>query len=254
MTSAVVFARKEVHEIVRTWRIWVLPGILLLFAVSAPFLARYTPELVTALAGDQLGGIHLAAPTYLDSYAQWIKNLTQITLFALIIIEGGIVSSEVTSGTAILLLTKPLSRVAFVVVKAVVHSVFLAVLLVLGTLVSWGLTAVVFGAAPAAPIWDSALVWLVLGVFYVATMTLLSVAIRSSAGAAGAGIAVFIVLSVAGLWKPLNDFSPAGLAGRATSLAADAATSPVLWPVLISLAASIAFVALAAAIFRRAEL
>ncbi|MEP6843089.1 MAG: ABC transporter permease subunit [Pseudolysinimonas sp.] len=249
-----VFATKEVHEIFRTWRIWVLPGILLLFAVSAPFLARYTPELVTALAGSQLDGIHLPAPTYLDAYAQWIKNLTQITLFALIIIEGGIVSSEVAAGTVILVLTKPLSRSAFVVAKAFVQSVFLAVLLALATLVNWGLTAAVFGTAPPGPVWAGAFVWLVLGVFYVATMTLLSAAIPSPAGAAGAGIAVFIGLSVAGLWKPLYDYSPAGLSARATTLAADVSTTSPFWPVIVSLAASMVLVALATAVFRRKEL
>jgi ABC-2 type transport system permease protein len=249
-----VFAGKEVREILRTWRIWVLPGILLLFAVSAPFLARFTPELVTALAGDQFGGLKLPPGTALDSYAQWIKNLTQITLFALIIIEGGIVSTEVTTGTAILVLTKPVSRGAFVVAKALVQSVFLAVVLVVGTLVTWGLTDAVFGTAPAGPIWASSSVWLVLGVFYVAMMTLFSVLIRSQAGAAGVGIAAFIVLSVAGLWKPLSDYSPAGLAGRATSLAADTATTSPLWPIIVSLAASVALVWLATWVFRRAEL
>jgi ABC-2 type transport system permease protein len=249
-----VFAGKEAHEILRTWRIWVLPGILLLFAVSAPFLARFTPELVTALAGDQLGGLTLPPGTDLDSYGQWIKNLTQITLFALIIIEGGIVSTEVTTGTAILVLTKPVSRSAFVVAKALVQSIFLVVALAIATLVCWGLTAAVFGTAPAGPLWAGSAVWLVLGVFYVAMMTLFSVAIRSQAGAAGAGIAAFIVLSVAGLWKPLSDFSPAGLAGRATSRAAGTATASPLWPILISIAASAALVWAAAAVFRRAEL
>jgi len=198
--------------------------------------------------------VHLPAATYLDSYGQWIKNLTQITLFALIIIEGGIVSSEVTAGTVILVLTKPLSRSAFVVAKAVVQSIFLAVLLTFGTLVSWGLTAAVFGTAPAGPIWDAALVWLVLGLFYVAVMTLLSVSIPSAAGAAGGGIAVFVALSVGALWKPLTDFSPAGLPGRAATLAAHTTTSSPLWPVLTSLAASIVLVWLAALVFRRKEL
>ena len=119
MRSALVFARKELREILRTWRIWVLPGIMLFFAASGPFLARYTPEIITAVAGNQLGGLTLPPPTFLDSYSQWMKSLAQITLFALIVIDGGIISSERTAG--ILVLTKPLSRTAFVVVKAVVH-------------------------------------------------------------------------------------------------------------------------------------
>ena len=92
----------------------------------------------------------MPTPTYLDAYAQWAKNLTQIVLFAIIIIYGGLSRPERKSGTAILVLTKPVSRSAFVVAKAVVHSVFLALALVvtLGTLVTWGATALVFGKAP----------------------------------------------------------------------------------------------------------
>ena len=254
MNGYLVFAAKEAKEIVRTWRIWVLPAIVVFFALTGPFLARYTPQIVGAVAGGQLGHIVLPPATYLDAYSGWIKNLSQITLFAIIIIYGGIVSSEVRSGTVLLVLTKPLSRGAFVSVKVVVNSAFVAVLLVAGTLITWALTAAIFGKAPAGPLWSGAAVWLVLAVFYIAVMTLLSVAIGSSAGAAGAGIGVFALLSIAGIWKPLADYSPAGLAAHAATLAAHVATSSVLWPVASSLAATVVLAVVAAAVFRRKEL
>jgi len=254
MSAALVFARKEAVEIVRTWRIWVLPAIILLFAITAPLLARFTPEIVGAVAGNQLGGVTLPPGTALDASGQWIKNLSQITLFALIIIYGGIVSSETSSGTAILVLTKPMSRAAFVAVKAVIHSAFLVVLALLGALVTWGLTAAVFGEAPAGPVWWSTLVWIVLGVFYIALMTFFSVLIPSAAGAAGAGLGAFVLLTIAGLWKPLGDHSPAGLAGQAATLAAGQKAPDMLWPVLVSLAVAVALVVAAALLFRRKEL
>jgi ABC-2 type transport system permease protein len=249
-----VFIGKELREILRTWRIWVLPAILFFFALSGPVIARFTPEIVGALAGSQLGAITLPDPTHVDAYAAWIKNLSQITLFALIIIYGGIVSAETRSGTAILVLTKPVSRGAFVVVKAVVHSLFLAVLVVLGTLVTWAVTAVVFGASPGGPLWTSSLVWLVYGVLFMAVMTLFSVLISSAAGAAGAGIGVYALLSIASIWTPLKDYSPAGLPGQAATLATHTTTPSSLWPVLTSLALSILLVAVAALLFRRREL
>ena len=252
MNGFTVFARKETQEILRTWRLWVLPGILMFFAATGPPLARYTPEIVTAFAGDQLTGL-IPTATYLDAYGQWTKNLTQIALFALIIIYGGIVSAESRSGTAILVLTKPVSRSAFVVVKAVVNSVFVAVLLIVGTLVTWGLTAVMFGTAPAGPLWSSALVWLVIAVQFIALMTLLSVVIGSAAGAAGAGLGFFVLASIASIGKPLASYSPAGLTSQATSLAAGTTAAP-LWPVLTSLVLSVALVTLAAVLFRRKEL
>jgi ABC-2 type transport system permease protein len=253
MNGFTVFAGKEAREIRRTWRIWVLPGILLFFALTGPVIARFTPQIVGALAGNQLSGLKIPTPTYLDAYTQWVKNLSQIALFALIIIYASIVSAETKSGTAVLVLTKSVSRSAFVIAKAAVHSVFLAVLVVIGTLLTWGLTAAVFGKAPGAALWSSALVWLVLGVLFLALMTLLSVLIGSTAGAAGAGLGAYALLSIAAIWKPLGTYSPAALTTQPASLAAgkDAA---VLWPVLTSLLLAVAFLALAAQMFRRKDL
>jgi len=253
MNGFAVFARKEAREILRTWRIWVLPGILVFFALIGPVLARFTPEIVGAVAGNQLGGFTLPTPTYLDAYAQWVKNLSQIALFALIIIYGSIVSAESRSGTAVLVLTKPVSRASFVIAKVAVHSVFLATLVVIGTLLTWGLTAVVFGTAPGSALWSAALVWLVLGVLFIALMTLLSVLIGSAAGAAGAGLGAYALVSIAAIWKPLERYSPAGLATQPASLAAGKDVA-VLWPVLTSLVLAVALVALAAWAFRRRDL
>ncbi len=147
-----------------------------------------------------------------------------------------------------------MSRGAFIVVKAVVHSAFLAVLLVVGTFVAWGLTAAIFGKAPGGALWSSATIWLVLGVFFIALMTFFSVLIPSAAGAAGAGIGAYVLLAIAAVWKPLSDNSPAGLAGQATSLAAGAATPSSLWPVVTSLVLAVAFVWFAVVLFRRREL
>ena len=253
MNGFTVFARKEAREILRTWRIWVLPGILLFFALTGPVLARFTPEIVGALAASQLGGLKLPAPTYLDAYTQWIKNLSQIALFALIIIYGSIVSAETKSGTAVLVLTKPVSRTAFVIAKAAVHSVFLTVLVALVTLLTWGLTEAIFGKAPGSALWSAALVWLVFGVMFITLMTLLSVLIGSTARAAGAGLGVYALVSIAAIWKPLGTYSPAGLASLPASLAAGK-DAVVLWPVLTSLLLAVALVALAARMFRRKDL
>jgi ABC-2 type transport system permease protein len=255
MSGFAAFVRKEATEIPRTWRIWVLPGMLLFFAVSGPFLARYTPEIIGAVGGSQAAGILKAIPkpTYLDSYAQWAKNLTQIVLFAVIIIYGGLISSERRSGTAVLVLTKPVSRTAFVIAKAFVHSAFLALVVVLGTLVTWGGTALVFGRADGGPLWSSAMAWLAFGVLFVAIMTLLSTLLGSQAGAAGIGLGVYAVLSVASLWEPLAKYSPVGLANASMALAAGK-ESAILWPVATSLALACALVALAAWAFRTREL
>lgn len=253
MSGLAAFAGKEAREIIRTWRIWVLPGILLLFALTGPVLSKMTPQLMDALGGDQFKGVVLPTPTYHDAYSQWIKSLSGTALFALIIVYASIISSERKSGTAVLVLTKPVSRTAFVVAKAVVHSAFLAVLVVAGTLITWGLTAAIFGRAPGSALWSSSLVWLAFGVLFIALMTLLSVLIGSSAGAAGVGLGAYALVSIAAIWKPLGTYSPAALTKVPASILAGKDVA-VLWPVLTSLLLAAALFALAARAFRRTEL
>lgn len=67
MSGFAAFAGKEAREILRTWRIWGLPGILVFFALTGPVLAKLTPQLLGALGGDQLKGLVLPTPTYLDA-------------------------------------------------------------------------------------------------------------------------------------------------------------------------------------------
>jgi len=254
MSGFTAFAGKEAREILRTWRIWVLPGILLLFALTSPVLARFTPEILRAAGGDQLKGLVVPTPTYHDAYAGWIKNLSPAALFALIIAYGGLVCSERKSGTAVLVLTKPLSRTAFIMAKAVVHSAFLAVLVIAGTLITWGLTAAIFGPAPGAALWSASLAWLLLGVLLIAVMTLLSVLFGSAAGAAGAGLGVYVLLLVASYLKPLGTYSPAALAAKVPSSLVAGKDVAVLWPVLTSLLLAAVLFALAAFAFRRQDL
>jgi ABC-2 type transport system permease protein len=255
MKGFAAFARKEATEILRTWRIWVLPGMLLFFALTGPLMARFTPEILASVGGDQFSGLvkSLPKPVYLDSYGQWAKNLTQIAIFAIIIIYGGLVSGERKSGTAVLVLTKPVSRSAFVVAKAFVHSLFLALTVCAGTLVTWAGTALVFGKAPGEALWASAMAWLAFGVLFIAIMTLLSSSMGSQAGAAGIGLGVFALLSVLALVEPVVKYSPVGLAGAPMTLAAGKG-SAILWPVITSLALACVLVALAASAFRTKEL
>lgn len=250
-----VFVRKELREIVRTWRIWVLPGIVLFFAASGPPLARITPDLLSSLMDSQGTDvvIQLPDPTYVDAYLQWTKNLSQIVIFALIIMFAGAISAEKRGGTAILALTKPLSRTSFVLGKLISHATLLVVTTLVGAAVTWGLTLVVFSEAPLGPLAAATGAWLLHGLFFVALMMLLSAAMDSQAGAAGMGLVVYLLLSLATIWKPAALYSPAGLVNAPTDIAMSEAVS-LGWPIATTVALTLVLVWAAIAVFRRREL
>ncbi|MBK8647442.1 MAG: ABC transporter permease [Gemmatimonadetes bacterium] len=120
MSGFIPLLAKEFLEIRRTWRLWVVPGILAFFAVTGPIMALLTPRLLASMAAQQPGVvITVPDPTAVDAYAQFVKGLMQMVLLALIIGGGGLVSGERASGTAIMVLTKPVSRAAFILSKLV---------------------------------------------------------------------------------------------------------------------------------------
>lgn len=254
MTGLLAFLRKELAEIRSTWRIWVLPGMLLFVAISSPLLAELTPALVRSIAADQPGVvIELPDPVALDSYRQLVQSLSQIVLLALIITTAGMISGEARSGTAALVLTKPVSRAAFLAAKVLAQALLVVVSTIVATVICWGLTFAVFGEAPVWPLVEAVTLWLLAAVLMIAVMTLLSVLINAVAGAAGAGIGLYFVLMILAQWGPTRDYSPAGvLHGVAAVLAGE--ETALLAPVVTTVLAVALVLWSAIWIFRRQEL
>jgi ABC-2 type transport system permease protein len=162
MTGFGAFLRKELMEIRRTWRLWVIPGMLVFFGLTSPIIAALTPALVKSMSASQPGVvIQLPEPTALDAYAQFLKNLDQFLLIAIVITGAGVVSGERGAGTAILALTKPLSRGAFVVAKVLSQLILLVAATALGTAAFLAMTQVVFGVADAGRLASAVGLWLV---------------------------------------------------------------------------------------------
>lgn len=254
MTGFAALLEKERMEIRRTWRIWVLPGILFFFGLTSPILAEIAPALVESLASDQPGTvIQLPEPVPLDAYGQLAKSLSQIVLIALVIATADIVAGELRSGTAVLVLSKPVSRAAFVLAKVCAQAGLLVMATVAAAAVCWVGTRALFGEAPPGELIAATALWLLLAGLVIAATTLLSVLVRTQAGAAGIGIALYALLALLAQWGPARRLSPAGLFEAVTNAAAG---KPVdaLWPAVTAAAMAAACVAAAIGVFRRQEL
>jgi ABC-2 type transport system permease protein len=252
MNGLAVFFKKEMLETVRTWRAWVLPAILLFMGIASPLMAKLMSQLLESMAKQQPGMLlKLAPPTYSDAYMQWLKNLTQIVLWAVIIVAGGTVSGEKRSGTAVLVLTKPLSRTAFVLAKAAAAAVLLLVATAIGGVVCWGGTLALFGTAPAAPFFAATGIWLIFALTLTSVTILLSTLVDSPIGAAGIGLGVYAVFSLSALWSPLLRYGVVGLLAASSDFLTGKQPE-LLWPLLAGVAlATVSLVGATAAVSRR---
>jgi ABC-2 type transport system permease protein len=254
MTGLGAFLRKELTEIHRTWRLWVIPGMLVFFGVTSPIIAAITPGLVQSMTASQPGVVvQLPPPTALDAFGQFLKNLSQFILIAVVISGAGVVSGERSSGTAILALTKPLSRGAFVVAKILSQVALLVAATALGTAACLGVTAVVFDGAIVARLVAAVGLWLLYASLLVVVMTLFSAALRSRGAAAGAGLGFYFLSLLLPAWGPAVRYGFPGLfpamrdalMGKAMSLG---------WPVTTAVVAIVVGAWAAVRIFERQEL
>lgn len=247
------FLGKEVREIFRTWRIWVLPGMMLFFALTSPVIALITPTLVASVFKSESGiTVQLPDPTALDAYGQFLKNLDQLFLLTLIIATAGVVSGERRSGTAVLVLTKPLSRRGFILAKILSQEGLVLMVAGLGTAVCLGLTEVLFDDPPAGRLLQAIGLWLALVLLMVPLMVFLSTMLPTQ-GAAGAGVGMYFLFLLLGLWPPAARFTFAGLSAAEQKVLTGGDVG-VTWPIVTAILAAALFSGLAIWRFERAEL
>jgi ABC-2 type transport system permease protein len=259
MSGFMALLGKELREQVRTYRLPVVAIVFLLFGIISPVLARYTKQLLDALGSQATGGIQIVvpAPTVADAVDQLLKNLGQFGILIAILLAMGTVAAEKERGTAALILTKPASRLAFLLAKLVAVGLTLAVAVAVGCAIGYLYIQLLFadaGLSAGGYVEMAILLWL--AIYAYAALTFLgSTVTRSAAGGAGIGFVALIATGIIGGLPTVGPYMPLALTGPAARLAVGASVATDLaGPV----AAAILFIAVPFALawwsFRRQEL
>lgn len=250
-----VFLRKELHEAVRSHRLLVVAVVFLILGIISPVTAKYTPELLKAVGTGQAGvTIILPTPTITDAIAQYLKNVAGTGVFVALLVPMGMVAREKERGTAAFVLTKPLSRGAFLGAKLISLFIMLAVGVAVAAMATYVYTAILF--APLAVggfLASTLLVFFSLMVYGLLTF-LGSTLASSQLPAIGVGLAAWVAISVIGIIPSAAQFTPSGLIEIASAVARGAtpehvATSLIGNAVLCAIVVTLAWLS-----FRRKEL
>lgn len=254
MTGAMAFLKKEFQEILRTYKIYVIPTVFLAMGILSPILAKITPDLVKSLAKGIT--VIIPPPVARDAYLQLFKNFNQLIILAVIFSLIGLVADEKVKGSAILILTKPVPKWSFILSKYAASAVLILVSTCLSYLACLYYTVLIFKEALFAA---SAQAVLLVMAFYllILAITLLASTINRSVALAGAiSVGAFLVLMVLpsfGAW--LARYSPAALIDYENRLLQGTATIAAAAPALaITLGLATALVFLAVWIFKHQEL
>jgi len=112
-----ILLKKELREQLRNSKLLVVLAVFFFFGIVSPITAMFMPDIIAGISDSQNIQIEIPEPVWQDAVSQYLKNITQMGSFILIIVFMGIVSKEKESGSLIFLIVKPVSRSVFLHAK-----------------------------------------------------------------------------------------------------------------------------------------
>ncbi|MDD4635085.1 MAG: ABC transporter permease [Dehalococcoidales bacterium] len=216
MKGFIPLLKKEVTGQLRTYKLVIVAGIFLFFGISTPFLLKYLPEILK-LAGEGMI-IELPPPTAVQSLAEYASTIGQVGLLLAVLLGMGSISGEMKSGTAIMTLSKPVSRSSFVGAKMIALSLTFLLSLAAASIVSFIYTVLLIEGASVAGYVGLNLLLALFLMFCLAITLFCSSLFRRSLAAGGTAIALLISQAALSAIPIIGDYMPGKLMGWGVNL------------------------------------
>jgi ABC-2 type transport system permease protein len=246
--------RKELLFLWRTWRIVIVCSVIFVFAILAPLLTKFTPQLLGSLEGAEMFAELIPEMTVTDSLNQHIESMTQFGFILVILVGMGMVAGEKERGTAGMVLSKPLPRSMFISSKFFSLALIYLLAFVIALTAGYYYNLILFGQIDFwgfAAINGLLLLWLLI----FTALTLLGSTMGNSTGAAaGFSLGGAIVLLLAGSIPRLGPLLPSGLLAWASQLAARLQGAGNWGAFVLGVVLILIFLVAALGVFERQEL
>ena len=206
---------KELLHAWRTRRVIIIAAVFGLFGLTSPLMAYFMPEMMKAIPGAEQFASLIPTPSQADALVQFVKNISQFGFLLAILLGIGDVAGEKERGTASMILSKPMTRWAFVSSKFLAQALLYLGGFALAALGGWLYTWILFeSSTPLALLGDFLLISFLLFAWllpYVTLALLGSVLANSTSAAAGISVAGAILLMIIGNIPQIAMLMPGGL-------------------------------------------
>ncbi|MDE7333576.1 MAG: ABC transporter permease [Lachnospiraceae bacterium] len=252
MSGYPAFVKKEFIENIKNHRFLIMFAVFLVFGMMSAFLAKFTPEILSALAADMEMN---SEPVALDAWKQFYKNISGVGFSAFIILYGSCLSGEYSKGTLVLMVTKGLSRKAIILAKYTVAAVLMTISYWVSYAFTYGYTGVLWVDTKLPNAALAALALWVVGFMYLSILMIGCVLFRQTFTSILFTGGIAAVISLLGIIEPFAKFSPFNLTTQNIDLISGiAAPSDFILPTLISVIISIMGLLIAIKLFNTKEL
>lgn len=257
MSQFLTLLQKEMLEMARNFKwVWV-PIVFIILGVQEPLTQFYLPQILDSLGGlPEAAVIEIPTPAPAEVLVGGLGQYNMMGFLIIILLCMSLVAGEVKSGTAAMILVKPVKHGYYITAKWVGALLLVWVSFFLGYLVTWYYTGLLFDWVPFDAFLGSFFIeglWL----SFIVTLTLFFSSVFTIPGAAGfSSAALLIILSLAS--SSLSHFlewSPGLLPSYASGyLVEDSLNHDGVMAIVLSTVVMLIILFLAMRIFRKKEL
>jgi ABC-2 type transport system permease protein len=244
--------RLELLRLLRTHRWLLLLGIYLFFAVVGPLTARYFAEIMARFGGEI--SIVVPDPRPVDGLLQFIDNGGLFGMLAVVVVGASALALDARPEIAAFLRTRADRPAKLLVPRYVVTVAAGAVALLLGTVVTWVVTASLLGRLPVGPLAVGTLLGALYLAFVVAIVAAVAGFVRSQVAAVFVTFAVLLALPMLAMFGAIRPWMPSELLYAAVALVDGEPLQGFVRSAAVAVAASSGLLAVAARRFERREL
>jgi len=238
MKTYSVFLKKELFESVKTYKIFIIGAVFLLFGMASPLLAKLTPEIIKwamesdpAMTGVDFSGL-ITQPVAFDSWMQFYGNAGQLGYIVLVIMFSSMLSSELSRGTLRIMFSKGLTRPTVIFSKLTSASLIWTGSFCLSALTAWVYTIYMFDEAVSHLFLAMLCMW-VFGIFLLALTMLMAVLTNKGYACMVSVGLIAIVCSLLEMIPQIKKYNPMQLYTSSRMLLIEESTPKDFIPVLI---------------------
>lgn len=255
MRPLIAFMQKEVLELYRTGKLFLMGILFVLFGVMNPALAKLTPWMMELSAeslkksGMVLESVKVDAMT---SWTQFYKNMP-IVLIVFVILSSAILTNEYQKGTLINMLTKGLERWKVMVAKAVVLIIFWSVCYWMHYGITYGYTAYFWDNTIASHLVMGAVCPYLFGIFLIVLIFLFSSFLNGNIAVLTGMVAVVGASYLVGMIPKAGKYLPIRLLSSSEMLTKAVEVSDYYEVILVTLGLCVIGMVLAVVFFNRKD-
>lgn len=208
MKVFIALLKKEYLESVRNKKLFIMFFIFFFLGILGPVTAKISPEILKSFLGEELAKV-LQEPTFIDSWAQFFKNVTQLGFIFIAIIFSNYIVNEFSKKTLVNLVAKGLPRFQIVISKMFFASILWTVSFIIYCLIFNLYTNYIFkenveillAIKASIPIW-------VFGIFLLTLECFAGFVFRNTVGALFTLVITIALQFLIGMYDKIAKFLP----------------------------------------------